>query len=486
MSQPAVIITEQDGALGVLPASSGRLLAVVGPTISGTPNVPATFARVKDLITNYGGGPAVEAAAHYIDSYGRAVLFVKSGASAAGTVSAITAAAGGGTSVVTVDNTPPPTPNDDYEFVLKIINGGTVGTAGITYQLSYDGGRNYGLTTALGTATELEIPDAGGVTLSFAAGTLIAGATYSARATGPNYSGPDINAALDALAASAASWELALLAGPLDVTLFGNVETKFNGMFNAGKYHAWLGNVRMPNLNETEAAYLSSLSTLWAAQASKRGSLYAGACKLSSAVSGRKYRRPVVFSTGAREGSVSEEIDIADVNLGSLPGVSIRDVNGNPDEHDESLNPGLDDARFGVLRTWEGLAGTYCNRPRIFSAEGSDFYLMPHRRVMDLTHATLRAYFIRRLNKPIRLNRTTGYILESEALEIEAGARSAMRSVLLAKPKASDVQFTLSRTDNLLSTKTLTGTARVLPLAYPEYINLDVGFVNPALLVQAA
>lgn len=484
MSQPAVTITELDGALGVLPPSEGRLLAVVGPAAAGTSNIPATFARVRDLITNYTSGPAVEAAAHFIDVYGKPVLFVKSDASTSGSVTAVTSVGLGGTSVVTIASSP--TPNDDAELIFKVIAGGTIGVAGITYQLSYDGGRNYGPVTALGTATSLAVPGLGGVSFAFAAGTLIAGATFSARTTAATATSSDLGLALDALAASSVQWETCHIATPLTATLFDTIETKFAGLFAAGKYRGWIGNARMPTPAESEATYLAAVNTIFSAKATKYGSIYAGACKLSSAVNGRKYKRPVSFPTAAREQSVSEEIDIADVNLGSLPGVSIRDDNGNADEHDESLNPGLDDARFAVLRTWDGLAGVYVNRPRLFSADGSDFQLMPHRRVLNLAHAALRSYFIRRLNKPIRVSKTTGRILESEALEIESGAIAAMSSVLLAKPKASAVQFTLSRIDNVLSTKTLTGTARVVPLAYPEFINLDVGFFNPALQIQAA
>lgn len=484
MSQPSVTITEQDGALGVLPPSQGKLLAVVGPASSGTSNAPATFARVKDLVATFTGGPAVEAASHYIDVYGRPVLFVKSAASVAASMTALVSTALGGTSVVTVAASP--TPNDDYELVFKVVAGGTIGVAGITYQVSYDGGRSYSPVAALGTANTLLIPNAGGVTLNFAAGTLVAGATFTARATAATYNSSDLGAALDALVASAASWEICQLAAPLDATLFDQVETKFAGLFNAGKYRSWIGCTRVPTIGEAESAYLTALSGVFASKSTKRGALYAGACKLTSAVSGRKYKRPVSFSTAAREGSVTEEVDIADLNLGSLPGLSIRDANGNADEHDESLNPGLDDARFGTLRTVDGYQGVYVNRPRIFSPDGSDFQLMSHRRVLDLTHGALRAFFLRRLNKPIRLSKATGFILDSEALEIESGALAVMRSILLAKPKASAVQFSLSRTDNILSTKTLTGTARVLPLAYPEFINLDIGFVNPALLIQQA
>ena len=44
MSQPSVDITQVDGAVGILPPSSGRLLAVVGVSSTGAINTPATLA----------------------------------------------------------------------------------------------------------------------------------------------------------------------------------------------------------------------------------------------------------------------------------------------------------------------------------------------------------------------------------------------------------------------------------------------------------
>lgn len=479
MTQPSVIITELDGALGVLPPSAGRLHAIIGPTTIGTPNVPATFGRIRDVATNFGQGPAVESAAHYMGLYGRPVMFVKSEASVSATVDPVDFD-GTGTSVITTTGDPV----DDLEVVVKVKTGGTVGTAGIKYIYSLDGGRTYSPEQSLGVALTALL-GASGITLNFAAGTLVAGDIASFNALAAASNAADLTAALEALKASQVLWEICQIVPAIDADIFDAVDLAFAGMANAGKYRAWIGNTRIPDVGETEAAYLTDLSTVFAAKTSKYGSLYAGGCKLTSSVSGFKYRRPVSFATAAREAFVSQEIDIADVNLGVLEGVAIRDANGNPDEHDESLNPGLDDARFAVLRTWDG-AGVYVNRPRLFSPAGSDFQLMPHRRVMNLTHETLRTYFIGRLNRPVLVNSTTGFILESEALEIEAGAMALLRSVLLAKPKASGVQFALSRTDNLLSTRTLTGSARVIPLAYPETIELDVGFFNPALQVQAA
>lgn len=484
MTQPAVIIEELDGALGVLPPSAGRLLAVVGTSSAGPLNTPATYARVQDLVAAFGVGPLVEAAAYHINLSGKPVLVVRaaagSGPGYAGAASAVDSTALGGTSVVT---TSAPVPKDDLEVVLRVVDEGTVGTAGITLQLSYDGGRTYAPKFALGTSMTLAVPNA--FIFNFAAGTLKAGATYRVRTTAPRADSTTLTAALDALRASVVQWELLGVADEMDADTFDAVELAMLSLFSKGKYRGWVGNTRMPDDDEEEADYLDDLSTTFAS-ASVHGSLYAGACRLTSAVDGRKYRRPVSFATASREQISSEEIDIADINLGPLTGVSIRDANGNPEEHDESVNPGLDDARFAVLRTWDGYPGVYVNRPRLFSTDGSDFQLMPHRRVLNLAHAALRQYFIRRLNKPIRVDATSGFILEIEALEIEAGATAAMTTALLAKPKASGVQFVLSRTDNVLSSKTLTGTARVIPLAYPEYVNLTVGFFNPALVVQAA
>jgi hypothetical protein len=480
MTQPSVTITELDGALGVLPPSAGRLLAVVGGASKGPVNTPATYARVRDLVADFGDGLGVEAAAAYIDRYARPVVFTRVSIAAAGTTGSVTHT-GTGTSVGTIDAASAPL--DDYEVRVSFVVGGTRGTAGATYQVSLDGGRNYGPVTALGTATAIS---AGGVTLNLAAGTFVAGDEYAARSTAPQWTSTELSAALTALGNSAVHWEQAHIVGAIDPTAFDAIELKFAGMAAAGKYRSWIGSVRMPNSGESESAYSAALATAWASKASIRGALCAGACKMISGVSGRAYRRPVSFPFAVIQGGVSEEVDVADVSVGNLTGVSIRDVNGNVDEHDESINPGLDDLRFVTLRTWDGdgLGGVYVNRPRLFSADGSDFQLVAHRRVLNLAHGALRAYFVRRLSKPVLVSQVTGYILEPEALEIEAGARQAMADVLLAKPKASGVQFTLSRVDNILSSKTLTGDARVTPLAYPEAIDLEVGFFNPALQAQ--
>jgi hypothetical protein len=498
MTQPAVTIQELDGALGVLPPTSGLLYAIVGVADGGPTNTPATFARIPDVVSTFKSGPMVEAATHYIERYGRPVLLTRAAANDNGSVTAAyyTTKGSATTAKPTAAITSGQKTTNDQDLYIRIAKGGALGTAGITYQVSYDGGRTLSPAYALGTALKVTLAEQHAeITLGASAEVVSAGDVIQASTTAPAWNNTGLGAALDALSLTAAQWELLLVTGACDAASVAVIEGKIEALQALGKDHAYICSARLPTLTvdpgdadtdasadlEDEATYLGALNTAFSSTETQLGVICAGATKLTSSVSGRRYRQPFSYGYAAREAASSEEVNTADPNLGPLPGMTVRDANGNPDEHDESIHPGLDDAKFCVARTWDGLAGVYVNRPRLFSNPGSDFQLLPHRRVMNIARAALRLYFIYRLNKPIRCDKRTGFILEAEALEIEAGARAAMRAALLSKPKASAIDFSLSRTDNILASKTLTGDARVLPLAYPEFINVTLGFMNPAL-----
>jgi hypothetical protein len=371
-----------------------------------------------------------------------------------------------------------PLPVDDYEMKVLFVTGGTRGVTGIEYKISFDGGRTYGGKQALGTAVYIDT--AGGGRLNLGAGTIAANDYVTWPTVAPSPNSEEIADALQALRETKIAFEIVAPSHVVTADSFDVIDSAIQGMAAIGKYVGWIGNVRLPVGDETEAEYLASVSAAFASKETTYGNLCAGACEFASGVNGRKYRRPISFVVAAREAASSEEIHIADTNQGSMP-CSIRDADGNPKHHDELLNPGLDDARFTTLRTFEGLAGVYVNRSRCFSSEGSDFFLFTYRRVMNLANGALMTYFIRRLNKAVQVDKATGYITEVEALEIEQGALKILESRLRAKPKCSGVEFSLSRTDNVLSTRTLTGDARIIPLAYPDTINLTSAFKNPAL-----
>lgn len=484
MSQPVVNLTELDGAIGSLPVGSKRV-AVVGVATATTVavNTPAAFARIADVNTNFTRGPMPELAATWIQAYRAPAICVRTGASVTATKATIVTSGVLGTSVVTA--TGGTLFDDDVEAYFKVINGGTIGVTGITYQWSLDGGRTLSPITALGTANTFVFPGSGGGGFSFAAGTLLANDVVTQRGLAPCWNGTELGLALEALRVSTFEWDIVLIAGPVDATTFDVIATAQA----ANPEKLFVCAYRVPTAGETEAAYKTAFDGAFGAKANTAVQVCAGACEAISGISFRAYMRSFLWGYGPRLASVSEEVDVALTTLGALPGISIRDTNGNPKYHDESVNPGLDDSRAVVARTWDGKQGVYINNPRILSASGSDFEFAQHRRVMNLARRTLRLYFIDRLSRPTLVNALTGFILESEALEIEAGADSLMRAVLRAKPKCSGGGIDgkagrfckISRTDNLLSTKTMTVQGAVIPLAYPKVINIDLGFKNPAL-----
>lgn len=492
MALQTVTITEQDGALGSLPAGQKALALVGVANGAGTLalNTPAAYARTTQIASALARGPLAHAAATAIKRFNRPVLVVRADQSAVATVSGVSHTTPG-TSVVTVSGGT--LPDDDYELLVQVILGGTVGTGPITLQSSLDGGRTMSADFSLGTANSFTIPSSNKsgseVTLAFAAGTLVTGDVIAIRANAPNWDTTTLGAALTALFQSALDWDECEIVGPIDSTALTAIETAFA----SHSEKTWHANTRIPNDAESDATYTSSLTSEFASVSTVIGDVCAGAARIVSGLDSRVYRRPIVHAVAPLSAANSEEVDISAPDLGTVVGVSIVGSDGNPIDlvHNEELTPGLDDQRFTTLRTWDGLAGVFVTNPRIKSAAGSDFEFIQHRKVMNLARRTLRIYFTRRLSKPVRVSATTGFILESEALEIERGADAVMRAALLAKPKASGggidgkIQrfVSLSRTDNLLSTKTMTVQASVIPLAYPKAIEISLGFKNPALQV---
>ncbi len=480
MAQPSVTLNTQDGNLGTLPASGGRPLVVVGVASLGSTDIPTSIARDSELISTFGKGPAVDLASYHIKKTGKPVLFVKTGATVVGTYDTIDVTGVNGTSVVTVDAGTEP--DNDYEIVVKIVVAGTIASPGITYQTSRDGGRNFGPITALGVASTITVLETGGITFDLAAGTLAALDTWSITGVAPKWNTGELTSAMQAVRNNGIKISLIALAGPCATADVNTFSSEVSGMASIGKKVSGFCHFRMKLVAESEATYIAAVNTEYAAVASTFVEVCAGDCELT--VDAMIAKRPNILPIASitADNSISEHV--ASPLLGSLD-VNLRDDKGNPKHHDETLNPGLQDERVSTLRTFNSLAGTYSNFNQLISALGSDFKLHAHRRVFNAVLEALDTYFVIRLNKSVRVDAVTGFIVEEDALEIENGARAAMRGAVLINPDASAVEFTLSRSDNLLSTSTLTGDASITPLAYLQNIVVNVGFFNPALVTSS-
>src|SRR5690606_18714069 len=139
-------------------------------------------------------------------------------------------------------------------------------------------------------------------------------------------------------------------------------------------------------------------------------------------------------------------------DAGPLPGVSVRDANGNPLYVDAVENgSALDDIGATVLRTWEDYTGTFINNVRLLSSPDSDFEFLPSRRVMNIARTTLNQYMTKQLSKPLARDPKTGFVTEAALVRLEAGANAVLASALLVTPKASFVRFTASRSDPVIT-----------------------------------
>lgn len=387
------------------------------------------------------------------------------------------------------------TPWDAYDFLLEVVTGGTQGTTGIVYRYSLDGGKNFTPARQLGVSSTISIDDGSepsGLTVTVGAGTLDAGDTLTFKTTAPEAQSSDILLALTALKASAHQYNFVRYVGTTDSTLAGTLGTKMADFAAAGKYAFVATETRLKNRNETSLYWEQDLIDDFVLFADKRVSLSAGGAQITCPITGRQNIRPVMWIATPKLVSRPVQEDLGRKATGPLTSdVVIHDaVTQVLFEHDARVSPSLDDARFVTLRTYDDEAGIYFTRGPMMSEAGSDFDLIALRRVMDIGALVFKKSMEKQIQNQIYVNPpnkpNAGFIRERDARKIEREILSALQDALVAPGRVSDVQVQLSRTDNVLSTKTLTCDVRITPLGYVKFLVGTIAYTNPALAALQA
>lgn len=351
------------------------------------------------------------------------------------------------TAVVAAGTTPPTvtltgTPTGYHDVRIEVTTGGARGTAVVKW--SSDGGATY--TTNVTTAATVTLTGTG-LTANFA--------------TGTNYSTDNVYTAYGAKA----------YRDRLD-----NAHTKMAAAEVAFRYAFALVD-GMPTASD--AVHTQATASF----ASTRVGSVPSTVRFLSPVSSRKYLRPAAWSVAARIAATEAHVHPGQVDLGALADVTTS-------TRDERLTEVLDAQRYGTLRTFIGLQGTYVTRARLFAGAGSDYAQVMNRRVVDKACRIARAGLLRWLNKDLRVNPSTSTVLagqpgapgtidERDARRIEGAVASLLNDALVASGNASSAQVQLSRVDNLLSTSTLKAKVRVVPKAYAELIEAEIALFNP-------
>lgn len=481
MALSAVNLTTLDGGLAVVKPSSAGISAKVGSCTGGTANTIYTFqgTDTQDVIDTLTKGPLVDAVCHHlIQSGGKTVRVVKATTSTAGTNSAVTASGGGPTVTLTG------TPDDDYQAIVLIVLGGAVATA--TFKYTLDGGDTY--SEVVTTASTYLLPN--GVTLNFAAGTYVAAETYSFTCTGPKMTSANVQTALDVLIDSPLSWEFVHICGiPADAatmeTIGTAVQSKMAAALAAHRYCF--------AVTESPPVAAASLASTVADFVAERVMIAGGFCELVNDVSGRVDKRNVGRCIAARIARVPISVSLSrnpgDTDLEAVPGVSSLVPDGDDGSTgytDSASDSTLHDARFTTLRHWDQVAGYFVSDGLMMTAVTSDYHRVQNRRVMDRACEVTYLRALRYVQKKLRIDTSTGFIAETQALAIEADLTSALVTALVASGHASGARALVNRADSLLSDPTLRIKVRVVPFGYANEIEVEIGFATTLATPAAA
>ncbi len=404
-------------------------------------------------------------------------------------------------------------PLDTFYVQVNCITGGTIGTSA-NIAISLDGGRNFGPTIALGTATFYAIPGTG-ITIKFAAGTLLTGDYFRFSTTEPAWNTAGIQAALNAFQASQYAIQgvgsthivgvtnganAATIQGYLDTLATGYVYTRtFMTARDCAAPVAWGG------AGETDAAWQTAILADFASTTARRITVGAAfwnmptGFPLPSSTGAPSLRRPIAWAAAARYVTVSPQRHIGRVKDGALQQI-ITNPTSDPSDgfnyHDERNNPGLDyiiagtGGRFMSTMTRTGLPGVYITNPLSMAPLGSDFFLMPLGTVMDIFSSIVHQIGQLNIDDDVRLN-ANGTIYENDARAIEAALAGAVNATMFSQkmisqpvmsgPSASatGASIIVDRTTNVRATSTVVITGQIIARGYVLTETVSLSYQNP-------
>lgn len=477
---PRVEITKVDGSTGVVRPSAVGVLAIVAAASSGALNSAGSFARRDVLFEEHSHGHLLEFAAYVMAQSKKPIVAVRGDASTAGAYSDLTLT-GSGTAAITAGE---PEPVDEFDVLIEFVTGGTVGSSGITYRYSLNGGATKSKVLALGTANTIEIPNTG-VGIALGTGTITTGRTVAFTTTGPKLTNADLPDALEALRVTSSPWDAVLIDVEADDETVTLCDLWLKTLNTQGKYKTVVLNARPRAADETETQYRTALQAIFDAAASTDVVVCADGGATTSLVRGISQFRPTSLAVAARGMTITVGTDPAYVDVGPVPGFRLTDSRGNPKYHDEALFPGLDDLRLTTLRSIAGFEGTYITNANLISASGSDFVYWQHARTINRGAEIAYQVLTRKLSKGVRKDPKAGpngerYIAEGEAQGLEELVNAQLELELVKPGEVDDMKCIVSRVDDIRSNHgaRIRVQLQSVSLAYVKVFDVTVGFVT--------
>lgn len=399
---------------------------------------------------------------------------------------------GTGTSVITLTGSP----LDSVYLQVQCSVAGTIGTsAQIT--ISLDAGRTVYQTVNLQTATSYAIPNTG-ITLHFAAGTLVLGDNFNAITTEPMWNDAGVIAAIGSLLGTEDTFLDIVVTG---ITASGDA-TAFDGemttLFNQAHFATLLCAARdiklggsttyVPGLpTETEVAWMTALEADFANVVSNQILVTAGHYNFVSAIDQCQYRRPLLWGAATRDAAVGIATKLGRVKDGPVSNLVVPSAPDGFVYHNETLNPGLDAQRFTTLWKIYGKRGFFVKNDNILSQAGSDFNWLVHRHVILDAAQVSHDFWTDELSDTVRVygpsSATPGQIFQQDASDLLGRGNAALATALVNTGLVSAANMSIPPNQNILSTSQLDVLVSVTPLGYLQAIVQTLTFVNPSVQV---
>lgn len=489
MTTGEVTLNILDGG-GVISAPLNTVQPVIGCASAGPIATIVATRSIKTLVDTFVSGPLVEAGALTILK-GGTVLALRAATNAAGSSEAVQFT-GTGTSVITATGTPV----DDFYIKVLFTHAGTIGATGIKFKVSFDAGRSYGPELSLGAANTFLIANTG-VTLNFAAGTIVLGDVAQFATIAPAWNSAGVTACIDALKASqyaTTGWGSGHIVGVMSAADAATINTALEDMaatFNV--YTRFIVSARdaiIPiawgGAGETENTWLTSVETAFSAATLKRLVVGGGHYNIPSAIPNAhagapRYRRPGAWAVAAKRVTIPPQRHDGRVKDGSLNNIVI-DPNNDPSDgfvyHNEFLNPGLSPARFMAFRTRRGRPGLFVDQPNLMSQVGSVFTILPLGNVMDSACKIVHDSAEDEINDDIPLN-PDGTITDPAARAIEAVIKGNLKVDMIDTGQIVDAVVVVDRTVNVRATSNVKITVTIYGRGYVISETIDIGFATP-------
>lgn len=232
---PAANVTVDDTA-GTFSGNTGYLV-LAGCCEKNADGVPRVFGSQRAMFAQHGYSQSLDYAALHIDETRSPVVFIGMPTATPGTIGRQNATGVLGTSVISVAAGPAGV-LEETDAILVVTSPGTIGTPGVQFSLSMDGGRT-SVAVRLGTANSYTVPFLG-IVLNFGAGTLLAGDRYTFSTTAPLFDSAGVAAVRTALAAQTKLARSALFVGDVpDATLAGAIVSAMNSYETANQRYLY-------------------------------------------------------------------------------------------------------------------------------------------------------------------------------------------------------------------------------------------------------